>query len=240
MILSQPRSSCELITVIQPSLSLLKVCFRKFLTGTVVAILWGSAAQAHPHVWVDAAVIVHLNDSGRIVALEPVWIFDDLYTETLLQDLDQDLSGVVEKAELNSFAGDAVRNLHEWDYFLSARKAGAEKLVFTKEITADGDLLNNRLVLRFKLTLDQPIAFSQAIELKMYDPSYFISIDLVSENTANFVPSDAEGCTHQVIKPDDVTGTEKPLSDLFFSDEEVAANPELGSIFASTLRVSCS
>ncbi len=222
------------------SLFHMKACFRGVLLGLAVVILCGTTAQAHPHVWVDAAVIVHLNDDGRIVALEPVWIFDDLYTETLLQDLDQDLSGQVEKAELNNFAGDAVRNLHEWDYFLSARKAGAEKLVFTKEVTADGDLLNNRLVLRFKLTLDQPIVLSQAIELKMYDPSYFISIELVPENTVSFVAGEAKGCGYKTIEPDDAVGTEQPLSDLFFSDEEVAANPELGSIFAATLRVTCS
>ncbi|MEH6632478.1 MAG: DUF1007 family protein [Halopseudomonas aestusnigri] len=201
-----------------------------------------SVASAHPHVWVDAAVIIHKNESGQIAAIEPVWIFDDLYTATLLPDLDKDQSGIVEKNELLDFAKEAIGNLHEWGYFLKAQTVNGRALAFDKKVTTESVLLNNRLLLRFKLMLDQPIAAAKVIELKMYDPSYFIAIELVKNKTVSFLSKDEKfkgNCQYEMIDPSDHENNQTPLSELFFSDEEIAENPDLGSIFAQVLRVSC-
>ncbi|MFD2206682.1 DUF1007 family protein [Kiloniella antarctica] len=225
---------------------------RRFMMGLLLLALSLfdlPKAYAHPHVWVDAAVIIHRNDAGQIAAIEPVWIFDDLYTATLLPDLDLDHSGEVERSELLNFAQEAVHNLHEWGYFLSAKKENGQILYFEEKISTESVVLNNRLLLRFKLTLDHPIASSEVIELKMYDPSYFIAIELVKEKTVSFLGPDGVAqnqpdtarneCQSEVMDPSSNENNETPLSELFFSDEEIAENPDLGSIFAQILRVSC-
>ncbi len=204
-----------------------------------VGLLGVSKVSAHPHVWIDAAVIVHRNDIGGIAAVEPVWIFDDLYTATLLPDLDQDQSGDVGQSELLKFAEEAVNNLYEWGYFLDARTEQGKVLTFEKTVSTEAVLLNNRLLLRFKLTLEQPITAAGVIELKMYDPSYFISIDLVEEKAVSFLSKVKDACQYDIIDPQNPENNQTPLSELFFSDEEVAENPDLGSVFAQTLRVSC-
>ncbi|WP_419903946.1 DUF1007 family protein [Kiloniella sp.] len=209
-----------------------------------LSLSWVSKATAHPHVWVDAAVLIHKNDYGQIVAIEPVWIFDDLYTATLLPDLDKDENGDVEKNELLTFAKEAVQNLAEWDFFLDARNQTGEGLNFKDNITTESLLINDRLLLRFKLMLEQPIAVAHTIELRMYDPSYFVAIELVKEGVVSFLPKDdalksSNTCQYEMLDPLDNENNQTPLAELSFSDEEVAENPELGSIFAQSLRVSC-
>ena len=184
--------------------------------GLLLTLLYPAYAQSHPHVWVDAAVIIHRNDAGEISALEPVWIFDDLYTASLLPDLDKDQSGEVEKAELLAFAREAVGNLREWDYFLKVKREDQLGLLYEKEIIADGVVLNNRLLLRFRLELEKPIAKGTAIKVQMYDPSYFIAIDIVEDNTVSYLPSTMNACTHSVTHPDDNIDNETTLSDLVF------------------------
>ncbi|WP_082130499.1 DUF1007 family protein [Kiloniella spongiae] len=212
-------------------------------TMLLLALLYPSYAQSHPHVWVDAALIIHRNEAGEISALEPVWIFDDLYTASLLPDLDQDQSGKVEKPELLTFAKEAVGNLQEWDYFLKVKREDASALQYKKEIITDGTVLNDRLLLRFRLELEDPIKAGTVVQVQMYDPSYFIAIDFIDDKTVSYLPSSLpsslNGCTHNVTHPDDFAENTTSLSDLVFSDEEVAENPDLGSIFAKTVEVRC-
>ncbi len=202
-------------------------------------LLFPQPASAHPHVWVDAAIIVHKNSAGRISAIEPVWIFDDLYTQSLLPDLDVDKSGEVDKSELLVFAKEAITNLSEWDYFLHTKVAPGQKVSFKKKINTDATLLNGRFLLRFKLELETPILPDSTLEVKMYDPSYFISIDLISDKEVSFLPAPSGSCDYSVIESPDYESEEKTLSELAFSDEEVAENPDLGAIFAQSVRVTC-
>ncbi|KKJ75319.1 hypothetical protein WH95_19025 [Kiloniella litopenaei] len=210
-----------------------------FRTSLLLILFYPSYAQSHPHVWVDAAVIIHRNDAGEISALEPVWIFDDLYTASLLPDLDQDQSGEVEKAELLTFARDAIGNLQEWDYFLKVKRDDEFGPLYRKEIIADADVLNNRLLLRFKLDLEKPVALGTSVQMQMYDPSYFIAMDVIENHAVSYLPAAMNACTHSVTHPDDNLEDGTTLSDLVFSDEEVAQNPDLGSIFAKTVTVTC-
>ncbi len=215
-------------------------CWRQvFCAGFLLTLLYPAYAQSHPHVWVDAALIIHRNDAGEISALEPVWIFDDLYTASLLPDLDKDQSGEVEKAELLTFAREAVGNLREWDYFLKVKRDDKYSPLYKKEIIADGAVLNNRLLLRFRLELEEPITQGTAVQMQMYDPSYFIAIDVIEDNAVSYLPVAMSPCTHRVTHPDDNLENGTTLSDLVFSDEEVAQNPDLGSIFAKTVSVTC-
>lgn len=43
------------------------------------------AAQAHPHIFVDAGVTLIL-DAGRVTAVEVTWLYDELYTLILLEE----------------------------------------------------------------------------------------------------------------------------------------------------------
>ncbi|WP_120497984.1 DUF1007 family protein [Kiloniella sp. EL199] len=205
----------------------------------LLVLLYPAYAQSHPHVWVDAALIIHRNDAGEVSALEPVWIFDDLYTASVLSDLDEDQSGKVEKPELLTFAKEAVGNLQEWDYFLKVKREDASVLQYKKEIMTDGTVLNDRLLLRFRLELADPIKAGTSVKVQMYDPSYFIAIDFIDDKTVSYLPSTQSGCTHSVTHPDDYAESTTSLSDLVFSDEEVAENPDLGSIFAKTVEIKC-
>ena len=57
-------------------------------------------AQAHPHVWVDAAAEMLFDDKGRIAAIRHHWRFDEGFSAYALQGLDTDRDGKYSAEEL--------------------------------------------------------------------------------------------------------------------------------------------
>ena len=58
------------------------------VAGALLGLAWGASAQAHPHVRIDVKVEAVFNDSGEVVGLRELWIFDELYTAFAAGGLD--------------------------------------------------------------------------------------------------------------------------------------------------------
>ena len=56
---------------------------------------------AHPHVFVDTTLKVLTDDRGRVFAIEVTWVYDELFSLLVLEDmqLDGDYDGVLTAAE---------------------------------------------------------------------------------------------------------------------------------------------
>ena len=53
---------------------------------SAIALLAASPrAHAHPHAWKDVRSTVILADSGQVAAIEQRWLFDELYTASLIE-----------------------------------------------------------------------------------------------------------------------------------------------------------
>lgn len=209
------------------------------LTAAALAGAVGPAA-AHPHVWIDAAVILHRDDAGRIAGIEPVWIFDDLYSQTAFADLDADGSGSLEPAELQGFAKDAVGNLRDWNYFVEAKGPSGAPLAFRDSVAAEAQYAMNRLILRFRLALSEPLSREETLNLRMYDPSYYMSIEFVPQGAVTLAPKDGAACETAWQEPDEIQAESQPLLELLGDEATLSAGDNnFGGLFAKTLRVTC-
>lgn len=77
--------------------------------GLFVALATGPfrPAHAHPHVFIDAGLVLVTGADGTITAVEVTWRYDELYSLILLQDygLDPDFDGALSEAEVAATLG---------------------------------------------------------------------------------------------------------------------------------------
>ena len=71
----------------------------------------------------------------------------------------------------------------------------------------------------------------------MYDPTYYMAIDLVAKNPVRFNGSLPRGCTTRIIEPAADPGDIVPPPELFF--QHLDPSTTYGAQFARWVRISC-
>ena len=150
---------------------------RRLLASTGLLIAFTTSAAAHPHVWIDAQLAVQL-DQGRVKALTITWIFDELYSELVLEDFDSIGDGTLNESELEGLVAASNENLPESSFFTHLRIGGVEETVTSvSDFTAfyDGGLI----VYRFTVTLPQPTDGKETpLAIGLFDASYYVEVAL--------------------------------------------------------------
>jgi len=82
----------------------------------VFVLLLPSAATAHPHVFVDSRV-TFIFAGSKITGFRENWLFDDIFSDQMLQDFDKDGDGRFSKAESDDIAKNTLPNLAQFRYF---------------------------------------------------------------------------------------------------------------------------
>jgi len=195
-------------------------------------LLTASPVDAHPHVWIDADATVVLAPDGRISALEIAWTFDELYSE----DTVVDLAGRT-PADLRPLLTQAVHNLVPWLYFTDLRADG-DRQTFGPVNTYAVRWHDGRLTYAFTLPLAEPVdPAEQTVELRLYDPTYFIDIAVPEDQSVTIRP-DGSGCTMQRSpapeKPDFMV-----LSDAYQTVDVTPGSTGIGGNYAEIWRVVC-
>src|SRR5690242_3661369 len=75
----------------------------------------GSPASAHPHVFIDNR-IAFVFDGARMTGFREIWVFDDIFSDQLLQQFDADHDGHLSNAESDALAKGTLPNLAHFHY----------------------------------------------------------------------------------------------------------------------------
>jgi ABC-type uncharacterized transport system substrate-binding protein len=173
-------------------------------------------ALAHPHVWVAAREEIIFDANGDIAAIRHIWTFDEMYSAFAVQGLGKDGKPPT-KEELAPLAKTNVDSLADFQYFTAA-KSGPKYHEFGKptdySLEADADKI---VTLRFTLPLKAPVSPKKPFTFMVYDPTYFVDIELAKQNPVVLKNAPA-GCSLSTIKPEPLTASEQgKLSESFFS-----------------------
>lgn len=193
-------------------------------------------ATAHPHVWIDMRTELIFDDQGHIEAVGIVWTFDEFYSAFAMEGASRTEKGYDEEwlaglAEIN------LQNLAEWDYFT--------ELTFGGEAAALGTALDGksawddetgRLSLSFRVPVETPQlpTAAAAAKLRVYDPSYYISIDYEKADPVRLTGKVPEGCDAKSETPN-VENVWIGLPETAFTDPD----SRLGANFATIVTVTC-
>lgn len=158
-----------------------------------LALLLPGQAWAHPHVLIDAHIIV-LFDKGLIHALQIGWKFDPVYSSSLVSDFDTDKSATLSAKEIAAIEKDAFQDTAQHQYFTYASIDG-QPVAWPR--ARDFTLLvqKDTLIYGFKLTLPQPIdPRRHAFKVSTYEESFYIDIDIPNDAAARLIGDGSAGC----------------------------------------------
>ncbi|WP_339830450.1 DUF1007 family protein [uncultured Parvibaculum sp.] len=206
------------------------------LAAMLGGIATAGPAVAHPHVWIDLKTEAHIDGEGRFAALTIVWIFDEFYSAFALDGLEKP-GGAYKPEDLAALTDVNMTNLEEWNYFAEVTRGG-ETAKFGKPRDAHSawDEKSGRLTLTFTLPLEEPQLATAATPAKfrVFDPSYYISIDYVEKDPLRLVGAAADRCATRIETPN-VENVWTTLPETAFTGSQT----QFGEMFAATATLTC-
>jgi len=148
-----------------------------------VATLLGlaGAAQAHPHIFIDAKATLDFNDAGELVAIHNSWTFDEAFSVWQIQGLDTNGDGITSSQEMQELADENLKSLAEYGFYTSAGTA-QNSLPFASMDDGKFVFENNRSTLTFGIEPQGPYRIGGKLEIAIADPEYYVAISFNDPN----------------------------------------------------------
>ena len=210
--------------------------FPSSIVAFLLAAMLSPPAAAHPHVYIDMKTEFRFDDEGRLEALHITWIFDEFYSAFAV-DGGPKSNGTYDAKFLAALAEENLKNLAEWNYFAEVTSRGAA-LETGKAI--EGTSIWNEETGRLSLAFTLPLKEARAappdapINVRIFDPTYYISIDYLPKDAISLTGGSHEHCAVKVDVPE-VEQVWTSLPESAFTDP----NSSLGANFASTATLTC-
>ena len=200
------------------------------------------AVQAHPHVWTVIRTGLMAGNDGLVTGVKVDWTFDEVYSGFALEGLDANGDGSFSPEEIAPLTKENIESLVESNYFIAFKQN--KKSLPNAPVTQYGQSYDGtKLTLSFVFSLKQPADPKLgALEVKVYDPDFFIAFDYDTTNPTKLEGTLAQGCK-MILNP--LPSTEElDQTRTFLADKGTDWKPEdpqdFGAMFAQGLVVSCS
>jgi ABC-type uncharacterized transport system substrate-binding protein len=197
-------------------------------------------ALAHPHVWIDTAIEIILNDRNEATGVRVSWTYDDLYSLYVVGDmgLDPDWDGTLTPEEEARLSGFDMK----WDpdfpgdtYALH----GEEPLVLSRPKDWTASYAEGKITSTHLRSFDAPVPLGAApLVVQVYDPGYYVAYSIPVDP----VVTGGVGCKTQVFVPDLDAAEEQLMAALseYAPDVDLEGEfPAVGAKFAEEVRVTC-
>jgi len=214
------------------------------LVFAVAVLKWAVPTHAHPHIFVETGVELVHDTTGNVTALRLTWVYDELFSLLLLEDmgLDDDFDGILTEAETEALQGFDMDwpDWYEGDVYVTA---GGRPVDLSPPIPGDAMLLDSGML---KGSHTRPLATplsgtTEDIVVKVYDPTFYTAYTI----RVDWVSSQYEGCTTAVYTPDldaAYARLEAALQELMGQTPEFDVElefPPVGDQFAEEVRLTC-
>lgn len=136
-------------------------------------VLLPAATQAHPHVFVDALFSLAEPDSPTL-AIRVTWRFDEVYTEFVRSDFDEDGDGVLSDTEIGQIADIFFLDLPDYGWFT---RLAVNDDWFEEFSVTDAEVMmhDGRLIASFVVRTETPWSDVETLEMIPFDDEYFIA-----------------------------------------------------------------
>lgn len=200
----------------------------------LLGMLPAAAARAHPHAWIDVRSTVVLSNAGLVTAIEQQWLFDELYTTYVIEEM---AGGRKPSAKVvEGFAGKVIENLGPYGYFTKIR-AGDKPVEIAPVTQYRSEMQGDRLLLRFTAPLAQPVdPLLHAFEFSVYDPTYYIEMLHDKQAPPAIRGGEPGRCRLELRKPRPSAAT---IARAFAMDKGAPADDTLGRLFAEKAVMAC-
>jgi ABC-type uncharacterized transport system substrate-binding protein len=162
------------------------VCIRGAAAGLLYALLAGSPALAHPHVWITARSEIAYDEAGHVRAVRHIWTFDEMFSAYAIQGLDENRDGELTREELTPLAETNIASLRKFGFFTFAELDGMA-VAFASPTDYWLEHGTAGLTLHFTLPVEGQSAPTKSLKVEIYDLAYFVDFALLDEDAAILV-----------------------------------------------------
>ena len=157
------------------------------------------AARAHPHVWIDNTA-TFVFQQGRISAIKLRWMFDEIFSASIIMQFDKNKDRKFDAAELKELEKGAFSNLQTYSYFTYVTVD--DKPVPTVRVTGfTASIEKDQLVYEFTVPLEAPVdPATQGFSFSVYDLEYFVELDMGGAKGARFEGNAGIACAATVAE----------------------------------------
>ncbi len=203
-------------------------------------VLWGGGVAAHPHVFIDTAIEVLIDDQNRATGVRISWTYDDYYSLVVVGDmgLDPDWDGKLTDAETARLSGFDMN----WDLGFPGDTyalQGDADLALSRPQDWTAQYAGGKITSHHVRTFDTPIPLlGQPLIVQVYDPSYYVLYTIAHDP----VLTGGTGCTATAYAPDITEADEAlkaALSEYSASEDLEVDFPAIGKTYAEEIRVTC-
>ncbi|WP_298767787.1 DUF1007 family protein [uncultured Fibrobacter sp.] len=132
-------------------------------------------ASAHPHVFVDASIVVFFDETG-FAGVRNQWVYDELYSVAMMSTGDADGDGNISQKENEWFCKAILGPLRESNYY-NYVQMGSDFLRVRDIRNFKATFRNNRLVLNFEAVFSGPATSDYTmLVMTVADPTNYIQI----------------------------------------------------------------
>lgn len=154
---------------------------------------------AHPHVFIDNKISVFFDDKG-LKGFKHEWVFDEMFSSTIIQEFDLDADGKFDDKEIKEVIKGAFSNLKNHNYFTDITINGNKfKIKEFKDFHAKID--SGAMIYYFFLPCDVPAtANDQEVKISVYDPTYFVQVLWAPKDPYTFMDTSKFELSHEIIE----------------------------------------
>ena len=193
-----------------------------------------TSALGHPHMWVDLESRVLLNIDDGSVAIQQVWLFDDFFSTSVIEDSSLYPGGT--NAGIQKEIERITEALKPYNYYTEI-EMGGKKLSSKLVGDVSWEVVDNRIEMRFTVAPNESsVSDVQGWSYAIFDPTYYIEM-LHAEGSSITIDGDfAQKCNSWIEQPNP-SADAVALSQSTILDNN--ADDTVGRFFAETVHVSC-
>ena len=203
-------------------------------TTFFLAVSSVTSALGHPHMWVDLESRVVLNIDDGSVAIQQVWLFDDFFSTSVIEDSSFYPGGT--NAGIQKEIERITEALKPYNYYTEI-EMGGKKLSSKLVGDVSWEVVDNRIEMRFTVAPNESfVSDVQGWSYAIFDPTYYIEM-LHAEGSSIAIDGDfAQKCSSWIEQPNP-SADAVALSQSTILDNN--ADDTVGRFFAETVHVSC-
>jgi len=213
---------------------------RPVLLSTAFLAVSTAPATVHPHVFAEAKLNVALAPDGQTIqSLKHHWLFDDVFSSTVIVEFDTNGDNTLDAAELKEVSKTIFESIGEYAYFQIVTQ-DAKDVAMKPPADLAASFQGNQLIVQFHSEPAQPMPLKGKIDIGIYDPTFYTAIEYLDDKdlVAANLPT---GCGAKVVRPDPdevIAQNQKAMDEAFMSDPN-NVNAGMGKLFATKLELIC-
>ncbi len=163
------------------------------LLAALAALAVGPIAEAHPHVSIKVRTLL-LVQGGALTGLHHIWVMDQGWLASQLEQHDKDGDGKLSAEELVELTAESKATLEMFKAFTTIRHGGIRIRPGVPQ-SLSIEYFADRLGLSFVVPLPKPIPLAGAeLLLEVYDATYFSGFAFDGERAVDVAGTGEEGC----------------------------------------------